>query len=382
MMAQQKSGLKILITGCYAPPYGGASIHVKRLFDYLVGKGYACHVFDVFDESPSEGPPGVYRLRSKVRMYFRILISKKYDIMHINESMWKHRAMLILLARLKGIKSVITLHSFRDTNESLSRMNRIALRYTLKHVDYIISPGRNEMEKVLQWFPDRQGMGIITPFIPPDIQGVEAELPEPLAAFIERHPVILCANGSNMDFYKGEDVYGLDLLVELCSQLNHAADVGVIYCLTCVNNTDYLDQIRSRITEYGLTDRFLIYTDEVEFWRVIAKSTAFIRPTRTDSFGISVAEGVFLGKHTIASDVCDRPPGSILFRSGDIEDLRQKTLNVLNGSAISNTQGVSGNQADFNRQIDGAPIIESVYYQLMTCSTGKEGSCDSPEPKT
>lgn len=367
-MTPEKERLKILITGCYAPPFGGASVYVKRLFDYLVGIGHTCHVYDVLKESEEPGPPGVFKMETKVGMYTRILFSKKYDILHINESMWKHRAALVLLARIRGTKSVITLHSFRDAAEDLSLLNRLALRYTLKNADYIISPGKNEMDRVLEMFPKRKGVNVVTPFIPPDMSVSNWVLPMELRGFISQHQTVLCANGSNMDFYKGGDIYGLDMMVELCRTLRPAVDAGVIYCLTYVNDPQYLDQIKRRIDEYGLQEHFLIYTEEIEFWKVIAKTTAFIRPTRTDSFGISVAEGVFLKKHTIASDVCERPPGTILFRTGDMDDLVDKTLKTLR------KQDVEEDQEAVGPQLNGAPMIESIYYQLVTDQDGANGA--------
>ncbi len=290
-MDVRKAPLKVLLTGCYAPPYGGASIYVKRLFDYLVDKGHACQVLDMFSEKDAPGPPGVVRTGTKERLYFRILSSSRNDILHINESMWRHRAILILLARFRGTKSVLTLHSFRDKAEDLGWMNRFMLKYTLKHADFIISPGKKEMERVLELFPDKKDIAVITPFIPPDIRGCDPVLPEELRAFIARYPIVLSANGSNLDFFEGGDIYGLDLMVELCRRLNETVNAAVIYCLSYNNNPAYLERIAHRISDYALGDRFLIYTEEIEFWKVIVGTTAFIRPTGTDSSGISVADG-------------------------------------------------------------------------------------------
>jgi glycosyltransferase involved in cell wall biosynthesis len=357
-MFKQKKPLKILLTGSYAPPYGGASVYVKRLFDYLVREGHFCHVFDMFNDIRSPGPPGVFRVGTKRHMYFKIMCSPKYDIIHINESMWKHRAMLIILARMKGSQSVLMLHSFRDTVKTLGWLDLIMLKYVLKHVDYIISPGKNEMEAVYQWYPDRKDMEMITPFIPPEMLEADFKLPEALEAFFTKHQTIICANGSNLNFYKGADIYGLDLMVELCHLLESKHDVAVVYCLTGANDPEYLKNIHSRIDTYGLTERFYIYTEEVAFWKVIAKSKVFIRPTRTDSFGISVAEGILLGTPTVASDVCERPQGTILFKTGDLEDLYQKTVEALNSVPIP------AKWASSVRKRNGAPMIENLYYKL------------------
>lgn len=353
-----KKPLKILLTGSYAPPYGGASVYVKRLFDYLVREGHSCHVFDIFNDCSCPGPSGVFRVGTKSRMYLKILCAAKYDIIHINESMWKHRAVLIILAKLKGSQSVLTLHSFRDTVKTLGWLDLLMLKYVLKHVNAIISPGKNEMEAVYQWYPDRKAMVMITPFIPPEMTDVEPKLPETLEAFYSKYPTVISANGSNLNFYKGADIYGLDLMVELCHLLMARQDVAVVYCQTGANDPEYLANIRSRIDTYGMTERFFIFTEEVAFWRVIAKSKVFIRPTRTDSFGISVAEGILLGVPTVASDVCERPEGTVLFKTGDLEDLYHKTVEAMDSGPIPS------DWADKVRNSNGAPKIEDLYVKL------------------
>lgn len=358
-MTNPPDRLKILITGCYPPPYGGGSVYIQRLFDYLSQKGHRCHVFDVCTSKKEDLPEGIHHFDTPQKMYLRIMMSKPYDILHINEGTWKHKAVLVFIARIKGIQTVLTLHSFRDTPETTSGIRKIMLAYTLKNVNCIVSSGSKEMKNVQQWFPNRQNIRVETPFIVPDMTSAEKILPEAIADFLRNHPITICANGSNLGFFKGEDVYGLDLMVELCHQLQATEDIGVIFCLTRVTDPGYLLQIQDKIAAYGLTDHFLIYTAPVEFWKIIERCHVFIRPTRTDSFGISVAEGIFLGTPTIASDVCDRPEGTILFRSGDMGDLLEKTLRVLNPTEQDKAVKTTGYLDD------GAERIESVYYDLV-----------------
>jgi glycosyltransferase involved in cell wall biosynthesis len=56
----------------------------------------------------------------------------------------------------------------------------------------------------------------------------------------------------------------------------------------------------------------------------------FIRPTNTDGYGVSIAEVISLNKPAIASNVCKRPEGAILFENRNIEDLFIKTNDVIN----------------------------------------------------
>jgi len=55
----------------------------------------------------------------------------------------------------------------------------------------------------------------------------------------------------------------------------------------------------------------------------------FVRPTSTDSFGISVAEAISMGIPAIASDVCERAKGTITFQSRNTKEFITKIENTL-----------------------------------------------------
>ena len=60
------------------------------------------------------------------------------------------------------------------------------------------------------------------------------------------------------------------------------------------------------------------------------KSDVFVRPTNTDGYGISIAEAIYFKVPAVASNVCSRPEGTILFRSRDSDDFVSKVNHVLN----------------------------------------------------
>jgi glycosyltransferase involved in cell wall biosynthesis len=50
----------------------------------------------------------------------------------------------------------------------------------------------------------------------------------------------------------------------------------------------------------------------------------FVRPTLKDGDSISVREALVLGVPVVASRVGSRPPGTILFHPGNVEDMLSK----------------------------------------------------------
>jgi len=77
----------------------------------------------------------------------------------------------------------------------------------------------------------------------------------------------------------------------------------------------YLKTIQSKIKALGLVSHFYFFTNGPEFWPITKQSDLFVRPTTSDSFGISIQEAISAGTPAIASNVCIRPEGTILFEA-------------------------------------------------------------------
>jgi glycosyltransferase involved in cell wall biosynthesis len=69
--------------------------------------------------------------------------------------------------------------------------------------------------------------------------------------------------------------------------------------------------------------------ENTEFYPIVKRSQLFIRPTYIDGYGVSIAEALHCKVPSIASDVCNRPEGTVLFKSRDITDLLSKVLDVI-----------------------------------------------------
>jgi hypothetical protein len=57
---------------------------------------------------------------------------------------------------------------------------------------------------------------------------------------------------------------------------------------------------------------------------LMSRSQIFLRPTFQDGDSISVREALALGVPVVASRIGSRPPGTILFHPGDLQDLLSK----------------------------------------------------------
>lgn len=310
--------MKVGLVGPYPPPRGGVSVHIERLEEFLNEQGVEVTIIRN-DRSI------VTKLR-RFKWMMRFLTCNRVDILHIHWLKWDLRALIILMAKMRKMKIVNTYHSIREDLNELPAVQRFFASYVLKNSDYVIAVGQNEKDKLMEMFNCAGRMAVLPAFIPP--QRVNAEIPGYIMEFIRSHTFIISANGSNMNFYQGHDLYGLDMLVELCGRLSTEINVGFIYCLTRLTDKDYYEKIKARIAELKIENSFLIVLDNMELWPILEKSHLFIRPTCTDSYGVSVAEALTLGIPSIASDVCKRPEGAVLFHSRDSEDLYHKVREI------------------------------------------------------
>jgi glycosyltransferase involved in cell wall biosynthesis len=62
---------------------------------------------------------------------------------------------------------------------------------------------------------------------------------------------------------------------------------------------------------------------------LMARSSAFVRPTFQDGDSISVREALALGVPVVASNVGTRPEGVMLFAAGDVEGLANAVVRVI-----------------------------------------------------
>jgi hypothetical protein len=56
-----------------------------------------------------------------------------------------------------------------------------------------------------------------------------------------------------------------------------------------------------------------------EFLAVLAKARMFARPNNVDSFGVSVLDALQVGTPVVASDVCERPIGAVVFQTDNYD---------------------------------------------------------------
>lgn len=301
----------ILVIGPYSA-VGGVSIHIKRLSTLLREQ----YTFTFIDESPrNQADTNIFNLRSKnITKYFRLVNGS--DVVHIHTGIWWLRCIHIFIAFLLRKKTVVTIHSLSNLTNSFSiKATQIFLLLATKII--FVS---NEISEKLH---SKKGI-IIPAFIPPDIAG-ENDLPSEVLVLLEKNKDkrIIVNNAFKLVLHKEQDLYGLDLLIDVARAIKRDnKNYKIIFVIASMDEKlklyDYYAQI---IKEENLDEEISLIPYPISFVKLMITSDLVVRATNTDGDALTVREALFLNRPIIASDVTLRPKGTILFKNRDSQDL-------------------------------------------------------------
>lgn len=327
---------KIAIFGPYPPPFGGISVHIKRVTHKLLNQGNEVKNFDT-----------TIRPRFRVSYIFQIirfLITFKPSIIFYHTPYTKNGleefATIVFIKLLFGSKLILIEHDSRYLDKQ-SFLFKIIFNKLIKMINQQIFIGKSPLESYFNNKIFIHSQSVIEPaFLPPDLsqeQNILKSYPKELFHFLEHRSPILTANAFQLIFLDDKDLYGFDWCIELVSQLKPKfPDIGFVFALAQIGNKTYYDQLVKKIENLNIKNNFYILTNQKEYWPLLKKVDIFVRPTLADNFGISVAEALYFGKISIASNVCTRPKNTVLFKWGNKEDFFEKVNACLNNHIHTN----------------------------------------------
>jgi len=324
--------LKVALVGTYPPPYGGVSVHIQRLHDFLLNNGFQCVVIDF--SSSVKNAKNVINARKIKNL--RSIQNAGGGIIHIHSSginLKKIMAFFLLsiLCEIRRNKLVVTFHSFRDQVERFDWLRKIMLKTFSKLALHYIAVSPCIKNQLLSLNIDPQKISVIPGFLPPTTKQRDIhEIPQEIWNFIDNRWPVIAANGFRISFYNSQDLYGIDMCIDLCDKLRDIYNqIGFIFCLSTIGDPSYFNKINQMIAEKGISDNFLFVTGSRQFYPILLKSDVFVRPTNTDGDAVSVREALHFKIPTVASDVVPRPEGVILFKNRDSNDFTSKVEGVL-----------------------------------------------------
>ncbi len=339
--------IKILLIGAYPPPYGGISVHIKRLYGLLKNK-YNIKILD-FSKNNIEknNNPNIYNFKYIYNKF--LLIFNDSNIVHIHISS-KQILLGLLLSqyyRLCGKKTIITYHSFRNNINVNNHFKFYFYSFLLRNVNRHIAVSKEIKNKLLTFNISYNTIKILPGFIPPKFSKSDLLLiPEEINNFIKNHKPIISANAYKIVFYENIDLYGIDFLIKVLNKLKIThPNIGLIIAIPNLNKEDdYYHYLIDFINNNNLNNNILIYSKQCEFYPILLHTDIFVRPTITDGDSISIREALFFNVKTIASNVVKRPRGTIVINNRNEKELIDLINSIINSNNIKKEKIIKTNK--------------------------------------
>lgn len=316
---------KVSLIGVYPPPVGGISIHIQRLSDYLDDREIS---YSIYDNTEGLKDKPVHYTGSIEKWSLKYFFTAKESIIHCHFLRWQVRFLLSLL-KLRGKRIIFTFHSFRQ-EESVGLLKKVMIGITGRLGDvFICVTDEIARDLIAIGIPERKVV-VIPGFIAPK-EEMNSSLPNVVERFIAGASPLIVANGMIGALYRSEDLYGVDLCIELLRRLipDHP-QLKMVFCITSTKDSNVRVELERRIEEYGIVDHFL-FVEGMEFYPIVQRADLMLRTTNTDGDAISIRESLYFGTPVLASDCTDRPMGVITFKNRNLDDLVDKANDMLKG---------------------------------------------------
>jgi len=302
--------MKVLLIGPHPPPHGGISVHVAGIHQHLTAAGVTCRVLDM-----SRIRPGLAFILTVFRHALRGWTLHFHTNGH-NVKSW----LLALACGLAGQSRsgcLLTLHSgmvpryLEDAR--LWRRKLAAFTCSLYRQVICVSPAIADALRRLGY--DSPRIEILPAFLNSGM--IRSSPSSHLQGWMDSHRPLF----STALFFRPE--YGFDLLVDGLARFSR---LHPSFGCVVMGSGEERAEGQQLVRDAGLEDQMLLVgdVDHDTCLAVISASDIFLRPTREDGDSISVREALSMGVPVVASRVGTRPPDTILFPAGDVEQMLAK----------------------------------------------------------
>lgn len=312
----------------YPPPFGGVANHVQRLSALLDARQLEHVVYNAVSESTDRRVVSVSRHRHSwmVRYAFTARERAVY-IFSARLEVWLLGAWM---ARYRGKRIIVRLRNVALHEYLANPKTRPLARFALQRATRVIAVSRELANAALAAGVAQDRVLHQPGFLPPP-PTTDSDLAPEQRAFLAGHRPIIAANG-RVDFHKGTDLYGLDHMVEMIGRLRTTyPEIGLTVSFWDHQSQDepHLARLKRRAAELNVSGNVQFFTQSRPFVPVLARADVFVRPTCTDGDANSIREALYLGVPAVASDVVERPKGTVLHRVRELEHLIEQVESML-----------------------------------------------------
>lgn len=320
------------IVGPCPPPTGGIGSHVIRLATLLDNRKIPYHIYNPNTRVEIPGKVTSIQKGRGLRLLLYSFLGKERAV-YLHPQRWTVWLLGGIMQRFRGKRVMLCLHNMNLHNWCrASGWKRRLIQWAVRNMFAIVCVNRTLTQTVQELGVPSNRVFYLPSFLPPGPESVQkSEVAEGVWEFTARHQPLLAGIGV-VGFHKGEDLYGLDHLVELAARLkSDYPNLGLVVCFWKFEPQDqeYYDKLIALAREKGVEGNLYFNTRQGPFIPVLAEADVFVRPTNTDGDATSIREALALGVPSVVSDVVERPEGSLLFRTRDLDDFEEKVRQVL-----------------------------------------------------
>jgi glycogen(starch) synthase len=299
---------------------GGIAVHVQQLHRALERRGITCRVLNIGKgDAAADGVLPGQGYRRYTRELFRHAAEGWTLHLHTsgnNPRAWTVATSVAVAGQMFGTPTVVTVHSGLvpqrfPTQPGLRRRAQVAL-LGYSHVLTVSDPVKEALLDI-GLRPDRVSM--FPAFCAGEVRPGD-DPPGLREARMRRRPLVAAAHHPS-------PVYGRALVMEAVGKLaGQFPGIGLCLFGPGTGSAEY----RADAERLGVADLLedLGELEHTAALAVISRADVFVRPTTADGDSVSVREALALAVRCVATDVAYRPPGTLVCRAGDPDDLAAK----------------------------------------------------------
>src|SRR6185503_3437392 len=239
----------LAIVSGYPPPYGGVTVEVQRLRPLLERRGVDYIIYNAVSAS-QDGGRVVSVCRWRGLWTLRYLLAGREPAIYLMTDRLIVWLLGAFAASWRGKRVLVQLrNAYLADWIARSPVRRILAGFALRRVTHVVCVSRLLMSCAVSIGVDARRVHWSPAFLPPDLapEGRTSVAPE-VWAFVESHRPVIAANGK-VYWYEGQDLYGLDHLVDLAARLKpDYPDIGIVVCFWEHAPADepYLNKLRRK----------------------------------------------------------------------------------------------------------------------------------------
>lgn len=279
-------------------------MHIKRMEPFLKRQNINYTIFD-FGSLRNDN---VIPTNKSIFWYLKILFNRKFDVFHFHQIFLFEYIFYFVFSKINKTTGLVTIHS-----ESLFTSNTILRNLSL----FFLKRSKFKVLAVSKNLHDLLNKkNIETVFLPAYVPPVEVSL----VSIKKDGRIYFLYSVWKISKKLSEEIYNIPLAFQFLKNNKEKFKMLFLVGNKDISDIDYLNKL---ISEYDLANDVEILFGK-NLITYVQNCSFLLKTNKVDGYGVALQEAMDLGVPAIASDVCVRPKGTVLFKDNDIDDLSQK----------------------------------------------------------